>query len=97
MTIRLLAAYGKYPCNAIVTLDSATEAGLIAAKQALADLTGGSAYVAPAPQKQSFPVMGEVDLTGGIRTLAVLTQAQYDALVAGSGVDEFTNYKIVAA
>lgn len=48
MTIRLLAAYGIYPCNAIVTLDSPTEAGLIAAKQALADTTGGTPYVAPA-------------------------------------------------
>ena len=47
MTIRLLAAYGIYPCNAIVTLDSPTEAGLIAAKQALADTTGGTPYVAP--------------------------------------------------
>ena len=44
MTIRLLAAYGIYPQNAIITIDSPTEAGLIASGQASATLTGGVAY-----------------------------------------------------
>ena len=47
MTIKLLAAYGKYPPNAIITLDSATEAGLIAAAQATATLTGGVVWTDP--------------------------------------------------
>ena len=42
MTVKLLMAYGPYPHNAIVTLDSDTEAGLIAAKMALA--TEGKAH-----------------------------------------------------
>lgn len=48
MTIRLLAArevYGvRYPANAIVTLDAPTEAGLITAKEASSDLTGGAVF-----------------------------------------------------
>jgi hypothetical protein len=47
MTVRLLCAYSIYPQNAIVTLDAGTEAGLIAAKTASADTTGGLLYVAP--------------------------------------------------
>ncbi|ATQ77898.1 hypothetical protein CR152_27885 [Massilia violaceinigra] len=45
MTIRLLCAYSIYPANAIVILDSGTEAGLVAAKQASTDLTGGAIYI----------------------------------------------------
>ncbi len=45
MTIRLLCAYDRYPANAIVSLDAGTEAGLIAAKQAMADTTGGVLFV----------------------------------------------------
>jgi hypothetical protein len=41
MTIRLLAAYGSYACNAIVTLDAATETGLVASGQATTNLAGG--------------------------------------------------------
>lgn len=48
MTIRLLCAreaYGVlYPANSIVTLDSATESGLIAAKEASSSLTGGYVF-----------------------------------------------------
>lgn len=47
MTIKLLAAYGKFPWNAIITLDSITETGLIAAGTATATLAGGTAYVDP--------------------------------------------------
>ncbi|WP_343728510.1 hypothetical protein [Duganella sp.] len=45
MTVRLLADYDRYPANAIVTLDAGTETGLINAKRALADLTGGVALL----------------------------------------------------
>lgn len=70
MTIKLLAAYGPYPINSIVTLDAGTEAGLIAANQATSTLTGGVPYTAPRGQKQYLPVMVEVDTTnpgGGVR------------------------------
>lgn len=65
MTIKLLCGRGKFPANAIVTLDAPTEAGLIAAKQATADLTGGVVYVPPAIPNQRYPVQVEVDSTGG--------------------------------
>lgn len=45
MTIRLLAAYGPYPHNAIISLSAAEEAQLVAAKFADTNLTGGVAYV----------------------------------------------------
>ena len=67
MTIRLLAAYGEYPINAIVTLGAGTEAGLVAAKLASTDTTGGTPYVPPVPQRQRWPVMSETNpVTGGI-------------------------------
>lgn len=47
MTVRLLAAWGIYPANAIISIDSATETGLVVAKLADTVLTGGVAYVAP--------------------------------------------------
>lgn len=55
MTIRLLCAYSIYPTNAIVTLDAATEAGLVAARQASTNTTGGVPYVPPAQSNQVFP------------------------------------------
>ncbi|SFM63750.1 hypothetical protein [Rugamonas rubra] len=59
MTIRLLCAYDKYPANAIVALDAGTEAGLIAAKQATATLTGGDTYFVPVqPVQQAQPLVG---------------------------------------
>jgi len=65
MTIRLLARHDKYTANTIVTLDAATEAGLIAAKQATADLTGGVPYVAPpAAPNQLYPLQVAVDASG---------------------------------
>lgn len=52
MTIRLLCAHDKYPANAIVTLAAGTEAGLVAAKMATTDTTGGVPYVElPAPNQ----------------------------------------------
>lgn len=54
MTIRLLAAYGPYACNAIVTLDAATEAGLVAAGQATTNLAGGMASAVGVAQAASM-------------------------------------------
>lgn len=52
MTVRLLCARGKYPANAIVTLDAGTEAGLVTAKMASTDMTGGVPYVElPSPNQ----------------------------------------------
>ena len=48
MTVRLLAAWGIYPANAIISIDSATESGLVAAKFADTNLTGGTVYQASA-------------------------------------------------
>jgi hypothetical protein len=70
MTIRLLAAYDKYPINAIVTLDTGTEAGLVAAKMASTNTTGGVAYVAPVGPAQRYPAQVEVDASGSILGLA---------------------------
>lgn len=47
MTIKLLAQYGRAPAGVIVTLDSATETALVAAKQASTDLTGGAPWTDP--------------------------------------------------
>lgn len=60
MTIRLLCDYDRYPANAIVSLDAGTEAGLIAAKRALSDTTGGVAFV---------PVSGPVQSRVGAFTV----------------------------
>lgn len=51
MTIRLLAPHGPYPANATVTLDAATEAGLLAQKLADTNIISGSPYLPPAPSK----------------------------------------------
>lgn len=48
MTIRFLTPWGKYAWNHTDTLDSATEAALVAAKVATTDLTGGVPYTVPA-------------------------------------------------
>lgn len=47
MTVRLLAALGQYPANAIVTFAAAVETSLVAEKLASTDLTGGVVYQAP--------------------------------------------------
>lgn len=47
MTVRLLAALGQYPANAIVTFATAVETSLVAEKLASTDLTGGVVYRAP--------------------------------------------------
>lgn len=54
MTIKLLTPWNGYPALTKLTLDSATEAGLVAAKQATTDLTGAVAYFTP-PGPNSAP------------------------------------------
>lgn len=74
MTVRLLADYDRYPANAIVTLDAGTEAGLIAAKRALTDTTGG---VLLAPESSAAETIYEPKtvLAGRARTF-VLSEGQ---------------------
>ena len=49
MTVRLLKPYAQRPVGAIATFDASTEAGMIEAKLASADLTGGFEYFLPRP------------------------------------------------
>ena len=69
MTVKLLADRpidGKeYKAGNLCDTDDSTEAGLISSKLAIADLTGGTAYVAPVEQVQIVPVMASKTLTGG--------------------------------
>lgn len=73
MTVRLLCDWtdsrdGKrYKSSNLLTTDAGTEAGLVAAKLADINLTGGTTYIPPAVAKQTIPVMAEVNpLTGGL-------------------------------
>jgi hypothetical protein len=70
MTIRLLAKHDKYTPNTIVTLDAATEAGLIAARLATADMAGGVPYVAPTIANQRYSISVEIDPNG--RSIALV-------------------------
>lgn len=71
MTIRLLAQYGNYPPNSLVTLDAATETGLVADKTATTNLTGGSVYVPNTGSLNTLPFGGGGG--GGATTFAALT------------------------
>lgn len=88
MTIRLLCAYGKFPANAIVTLDAATEAGLVSAKQASLNTVGGDVYfsdvIAPAPV---LAMAGgqPVALKLGERTIVVLPEGSVLNVSGGAG------------
>ena len=65
MTVRLLAALGQYPANAIVTFASAVETSLVSEKLAATDLTGGVVYQAPtAPARAGEAVRWMVDEFG---------------------------------
>ncbi|WP_219118979.1 hypothetical protein, partial [Janthinobacterium sp. UMAB-56] len=77
MTIRLLCAYGKFPANAIVTLDAATEAGLVSAKQASLNTVGGDVYFSDVIASAPVPAMAggqPVTLKMGERTIVVLPE-----------------------
>ena len=49
MTVRLLSDRPPYRAGNIVTYDAATETGLVSAKEASTDLTGGTTPAAAAP------------------------------------------------
>ena len=88
MTIRLLCAYDKYPANAIVTLDAGTEAGLIAAQQATATLTGGAVFYAPVAVSQSPQTLvggGKASLKGGEQTTIPLPEGQALTITGAAG------------
>ncbi|KQN77814.1 hypothetical protein ASF04_23895 [Duganella sp. Leaf61] len=70
MTIRLLCAYSIYPVNAIVTLDTGTEAGLVAAKRASTNTAGGTVYVPPVQPNQIRAANLVIDPAGNVLGLA---------------------------
>lgn len=83
MTIKLLAAQGRAPVGALLSLDAATEAALIAGKQAVNDVSGGAlwsdpfaaapAYRFPSPTEQAaLQVMAL-----GTGTESIYTRALY--------------------
>jgi hypothetical protein len=84
MTIRLLCAYDRYPANAIVTLDAGTEAGLIVAKQASSDLTGGTVF-APASNALQQKYSAFTVRVGRAETI-LLPEGQALSLVGSVGV-----------
>jgi hypothetical protein len=57
MTIRLLTPRGVIPIGAIVTLDAATEAALVAEKVATTDLSGGTPYAPPVQKVDRAPIV----------------------------------------
>ncbi|MET3132868.1 hypothetical protein AAKU55_003149 [Oxalobacteraceae bacterium GrIS 1.11] len=74
MTIRLLCSYDKYLANAIVSIDAATEAGLVAAGQATVSLAGGVPYVAPVAQQPSARATLSFDSNNNVTGVSGLTQ-----------------------
>lgn len=90
MTVRLLAAYGIYPANAIVTLDAGTETGLITAKMASADLTGGVTYVPPVLQDQRWDVLAHRDASGNLLELVDASGAVVPSGGGGGGVSSIS-------
>ncbi|CUI09833.1 hypothetical protein BN2497_14443 [Janthinobacterium sp. CG23_2] len=70
MTVRLLCAYSIYPANAIVVFDAGTEAGLVAAKMASIDVTGGTPYVPPAAISAK-PITVSIDIDGRTKRYAM--------------------------
>lgn len=88
MTIRFLCAYGIYPANAIVTLDPGTEAGLIGAKMATADLTGGVVFFADVIAPPPVPALAggqPVSLKSGERTTIALPEGQALTITGAPG------------
>jgi hypothetical protein len=73
MSIKLLTPYSKYPHNAIITLDAATEAALVANKTATTDLTGGVTWVEPTfPNKYPSGELAPAQIAaGGVAQVAV--------------------------
>ena len=75
MTVKLLADRyidsKNYKAGELCDTDDFTEVGLIAAKLAVADLTGGITHVEPIAQPQYVPVLANINgVTGGIELSA---------------------------
>lgn len=68
MTVKLLTPRGDYPAGALYTNTAATEAALVAAKEATTDLTGGISWPPPG-QPQVVPVTATRDPATGVTTL----------------------------
>ena len=88
MTVRLLKPYAQRPAGAIATFDASTEAGMIEAKQASADLTGGFEYFLPRPGlKLQVPqiAVGSLSLRPAEQAPAVLPEGQVLNVSGGLG------------
>lgn len=88
MTVRLLKPYAQRPVGAIATFDASTEAGMIEAKQASADLTGGFEYFLPRPGLKlqvAQIAVGSVSLRAAEQAPAILPEGQVLYVSGGMG------------
>lgn len=89
MTVRLLKPYVGRPAGAITSvLDASTEAGLIAAGQASADLTAGVKYYVPKPglARQAKQIAtGSVSLKIEEQCVCTLPEGQVLKITGGTG------------
>jgi hypothetical protein len=91
MTIKFLTPYGIYPHNAIVTLDAATETGLVAQGVASTTTTGGTVWAAPAADPVSALNGAQVEgISEGVVTPA-------GSLVSGGGIVGLLHARMLAA
>lgn len=90
MTIRLLTPYDKYPINAIVSLDTGTEAGLIAQKMATANTAGGVVYMEPATANQLVSAQFEVGPSGEVLGLSTYDRKAVKLTSRASTVAQLT-------
>ncbi|OEZ66301.1 hypothetical protein JAB5_00830 [Janthinobacterium sp. HH103] len=90
MTIRLLCDAGKFPANAIVTMDVATEAGLVAGKMATTDLTGGKLFLVDVAAPAPVPALSggkAVALKGGERTTISVPEGQALSIIGSASAE----------
>ena len=88
MTVRLLKPYAQRPVGAIATFDASTEAGMIEAKQASADLTGGFEYFLPRPGLKlqvAQIAVGSVSLRAAEQAPVILPEGQVLYVSGGMG------------
>ena len=101
MTIRLLAAYGNYPPNALLTLDAASEAALVAQGEASTNLTGGSVYTPNSGGSANSLPFGGAGTGGAVSSVntrtgaIVLTEA--DVQLSGAAAQIATNTSAIGA
>ncbi|KAB0331765.1 SGNH/GDSL hydrolase family protein [Janthinobacterium sp. PLB04] len=88
MTVRLLKPYAQRPVGAIATFDASTEAAMIEAGQASANLAGGFEYFLPRPglPLQSPQVaVGSLSLLSAEQSRLVLPEGQVLNVSGGAG------------